>query len=149
MPTAALPGAFASGAGTVNRLNGTGWMTLDANGVWRGWQDHEISFGAHRDAETYAQRKNNLTDWIAGGLGSVNARPGAAPPPMRCGCRTSGPSRPTSKRPSAARYEDWRAYAGSNFSASPALNVSQPRIAAGTFSPKATLAWQVSRSLAR
>src|SRR6185312_12965447 len=44
------------------------------------------------------------------------------------------------------RYEDWRAYAGSNFSASPALNVSQPRIAASTLSPKASLAWQISDS---
>jgi len=42
------------------------------------------------------------------------------------------------------RYEDWRAYGGSNFSASPALNVSQPRISASTLSPKASLAWQVS-----
>jgi iron complex outermembrane receptor protein len=42
------------------------------------------------------------------------------------------------------RYEDWRAYGGSNFSASPALNVSQPRISASTLSPKASLAWQIS-----
>jgi outer membrane receptor protein involved in Fe transport len=42
------------------------------------------------------------------------------------------------------RYEDWRAYGGSNFSASPALNVNQPRISASTLSPKASLAWQIS-----
>ena len=71
MPTAALPGAFTSGAGTINRMNGTGWYTLDANGVWRGWAIMNISFGAHRDAETFAQTRNNLTDWIAGGLGTV------------------------------------------------------------------------------
>ena len=71
VPTAALPAAFTGGAGTINRMNGTGWYTLDANGVWRGFADHEISFGLHRDAETFAQTRNNLTDWIAGGLGSV------------------------------------------------------------------------------
>ena len=98
VPTAALPGAFTAGAGTINRMNGTGWYTLDADAAWRGWTDHEISFGAHRDAETFAQLRNNLTDWIAGGLGSaVNSAPRDAPPPMRCGCRTSGRCCPISR----------------------------------------------------
>ena len=69
--TAALPGAFTGGAGTVNRMNGTGWYTLDANAAWRGWADHELSFGAHRDAETCAQARDSLSDWIAGGSGSA------------------------------------------------------------------------------
>src|SRR5262249_46392317 len=42
--------------------------------------------------------------------------------------------------------EDWRAYRGTNFSAAPPLNVSQPRIAASTFSPKASLAWQATEN---
>src|SRR5205085_10810739 len=71
VPTAALPGAFTAGAGTINRMNGTGWYTLDASGVWRGWADHELSFGLHRDAEIFTQTRNNLADWIAGGVGSV------------------------------------------------------------------------------
>ena len=41
MPSTVLPGAAVGGAGTVNRLNGTGWYTLDAKGVWRGWQDND------------------------------------------------------------------------------------------------------------
>ncbi len=127
VPTAALPAAFTGGAGQVNRMNGTGWYTLDAEGVWRGWTDHELSFGAHRDAETFAQLRNNLTDWIAGGLGTVANPRKAAPPPTRCGCRTSGPSLPDLKLTLGGRYEDWRAYDGTNFSASPALNVIQPR----------------------
>ncbi|MEO8301869.1 MAG: TonB-dependent receptor, partial [Rhizomicrobium sp.] len=51
---------------------------------------------------------------------------------------------PDLKAAVGVRYEDWRAYGGSNFSATPALNVSQPRISAGTLSPKASLAWQIS-----
>ena len=94
----------------------------------RGWPDHELSFGAHRDAETFAQFKYNLADWIAGApTSAVDTPPRAAPPPMRSGCRTSGPSRPTSRRRWAGAYEDWRAYDGINFSATPALNVSQPQ----------------------
>jgi iron complex outermembrane receptor protein len=144
VPTAALPGAFTSGAGTINRMNGTGWYTLDANGVWRGWNDHELSFGAHRDAETFAQTRNNLTDWITGGLGTVvNAAKGRTAT-NAVWLQDIWTLLPDLKASAGLRYEDWRAYGGSNFSAAPALNVSQPRISASTLSPKATLAWQMS-----
>ena len=144
VPTAALPAAFTSGAGTINRMNGTGWYTLDADGVWRGWTDHEISFGAHRDAETFAQTRNNLTDWIAGGLGTVaNAAKGRTAT-NAVWLQDIWTLLPDLKASAGLRYEDWRAYGGSNVSASPALNVSQPRISASTLSPKASLAWQIS-----
>ncbi|HWM61879.1 MAG TPA: TonB-dependent receptor, partial [Rhizomicrobium sp.] len=144
VPTAVLPAAFTSGAGTINRMNGTGWYTLDANGVWRGWTDHELSFGAHRDAEIYAQTRNNLTDWIAGGLGTVvNAARGRTAT-NAAWVQDIWTLFPDLKASAGLRYEDWRAYAGANFSAAPALNVVQPRISASTLSPKASLAWQMS-----
>lgn len=144
VPTAALPGAFAGGAGTINRMNGTGWYTLDANAVWRGWKNHELSFGAHRDAETFAQTRYNLTDWIASGPGSVvNAAKGRTAT-NAVWLQDIWSLLPDLKASLGLRYEDWRAYGGSNFSASPALNVSQPRISASTLSPKASLAWQIS-----
>jgi iron complex outermembrane receptor protein len=144
VPTAALPGAFTSGAGTINRMNGTGWYTLDANGAWRGWTDHEISFGVHRDAETFAQTRNNLTDWIAGGAGTVvNAAKGRTAT-NAVWLQDIWTLLPDLKASAGLRYEDWRAYGGSNFSAAPPLNVSQPRISASTLSPKASLAWQIS-----
>ncbi len=144
VPTAALPGAFTGGAGTVNRMNGTGWYTLDANGVWRGWQDHELSFGAHRDAETFAQLRNALTDWIAGGAGAMVNAAGGRTATNALWAQDIWTVRPNLRISIGGRYEDWRAYSGSNVSASPALNVKQPRISASTFSPKATLAWAVS-----
>jgi iron complex outermembrane receptor protein len=144
VPTAALPGAFTAGAGTINRMNGTGWYTLDASGVWRGWADHELSFGLHRDAETFAQTRNNLTDWIAGGVGTVvNAARGRTAT-NAVWVQDIWTLLPDLKASLGLRYEDWRAYGGANFSASPALNVSQPRISASTLSPKGTIAWQVS-----
>jgi iron complex outermembrane receptor protein len=144
VPTAALPAAFTGGPGTVNRLNGTGWYTLDANAVWRGLADHELAFGLHRDAETFAQARNNLADWIAGGTGApVNAAKGRTATDA-VWLQDIWSLAPSLKLAAGLRYEDWRAYAGSNFSAAPALNVSQPRIAASTLSPKATLAWQPS-----
>ncbi len=143
-PTAALPAAFSGGAGQINRLNGTGWTTLDANGVWRGWSDHEISFGAHRDAETFNQIRNNLTDWTIGGLGSVANSASGRTATNALWMQDIWTLLPDLKAALGGRYEDWRAYAGTNVSASPALNVTQPRIVASVFSPKASLAWQVS-----
>jgi len=144
VPTAALPAGFTGGAGTVNRMNGTGWYTLDASGVWRGFTDHEISFGLHRDAETFDQRRNNLTDWIAGGVGTpVNAAQGRTATNATW-LQDIWTLLPDLKAAVGLRYEAWRAYDGSNFSASPPLNVSQPRISASTLSPKASLAWQIS-----
>ncbi len=144
VPTAALPGAFTAGAGTINRLNGTGWTTLDANGAWHGFADHDISFGAHRDAETFAQSKNNLTDWKLGGLGMLTSAAKGRTATNALWLQDIWSLAPTIKASAGLRYEDWRAYQGSNYSASPALNVSQPRISASTLSPKASLAWQAS-----
>jgi iron complex outermembrane receptor protein len=144
VPTAALPGAFTAGAGTINRLNGTGWYTLDANAVWRGVDDHEISFGAHRDAETFAQAKNNLTDWIAGGLGTLTSAAKGRTATNALWLKDVWTLSPAIRASAGLRYEDWRAYQGTNYSAAPPLNVSQPRISASTLSPKASLAWQMS-----
>jgi iron complex outermembrane recepter protein len=144
VPTTALPGAFSGGAGTINRMSGTGWYTLDANGVWRGWTNHELSLGAHRDAETFAQTRYNLTDWISSNPGNVvNAAKGRTAT-NAVWLEDIWSLLPDLKASLGLRYEDWRAYGGSNFSASPALNVSQPRISASTLSPKASLAWQIS-----
>ncbi len=144
VPTTALPAALGGAAGTINRLNGTGWYTLDANGVWRGWQDHEVSFGVHRDAESFAQAKNNLTDWILGGLGTLTSAAKGRTATNALWTQDIWSLTPQVKAALGLRYEDWRAYGGTNYSASPALNVSQPRISASTVSPKASLAWQVS-----
>jgi len=112
--------------------------------VWRGWTDHEMSFGVHRDAETFAQTRNNLTDWIAGGLGTVvNAAKGRTAT-NAVWLQDIWTLVPDLKASAGLRYEDWRAYGGSNFSTSPPLNVSQPRNSASTLSPKASLAWQIS-----
>ena len=144
VPSIALPAAFSGGTGTVNRLTGTGWTTLDADAVWRGWDGQELSFGVHRDAETYAQRKNSLTDWIAGGAGGVTAAASGRTATNAVWAQDIWTIAPGLKAAIGGRYEEWRAYDGTNTSAAPALNVSQPRITAGAFSPKATLSWAVS-----
>ncbi len=144
VPTTTLPSAFAGGAGTINRMNGTGWYTLDANGVWRGLEDHELSFGLHRDAETFIQTRFNTADWISGNAGTIASAAKGRTATNALWLQDIWAMTPHVKLALGGRYEDWRAYGGSNFSATPALNVSQPHISASTLSPKVSLAWQVS-----
>ena len=142
VPTAALPAAFAGGAGTVNRLNGTGWTTFDGNIVWRGWEDHELSAGLHRDVETFSQVRRAMTDWIAGAPGAVANSARGRTATNAVWLQDIWSITEDVKLALGGRYEDWQAYDGVNFSAAPALNVRQPEISASTFSPKAALAWE-------
>jgi len=146
VPTTALPAAFTGGAGTVNRLNGTGWMTFDANVLWRGWEGHELSAGLHRDVETFSQVRSNMTDWIAGTAGTVANSAQGRTATNAVWVQDIWSINEDIKLAIGGRYEDWRAYDGKNFSATPALNVSQPEISASTFSPKASAAWQASET---
>ncbi|HEY7979727.1 MAG TPA: TonB-dependent receptor [Rhizomicrobium sp.] len=141
VPATALP-AKAGGAGTINRLNGTGWYTFDAKGVWQGWEDHELSFGIHRDAETFRQSKFSTADWLDGGPASLAARATGKTGTDAIWLQDIWSFAPDFKATLGGRYEDWRAHDGANFSAAPPLNVQQPVLSHGYFSPKASVAWQ-------
>jgi iron complex outermembrane receptor protein len=142
VPTTALPGATTGGAGTLNRLNGTGWYTADVKGIWSGWDTHNVSFGLHRDAETFAQTKYNLADWIHGAPTSTATIAKGRTATDALWLQDIWALADEWKATLGGRLEDWRAYDGINFSSSPALNVSQPKLSTTTFSPKAALAWQ-------
>ena len=47
-------------------MDGTGWYTIDANGVWKGWAGNAMSFGLHRDQEDFSQIKVNTSNWLTG-----------------------------------------------------------------------------------
>ncbi len=144
VPSVALPAARTGGMGTINRLNGTGWYTLDAKGVWTGWVDNELSFGAHRDAETFRQLKFNTTDWITGAPASLATKAQGRTATNALWIQDIWSFAPGLKAIVGGRYEDWRAYDGINFSAAPPLNTVQPKLSGSYFSPKASLAWRVA-----
>lgn len=145
VPGTALPGAASGGAGSINRLTGTGWYTLDAGGEWRGFADHDISFGLHRDEETLSQRKFAASDWIAGAPGAITQSAHGRTATDALWLQDVWTIMPDLKAALGARLEDWRAYDGSNFNAAPALNAAQPSLSTQAFSPKVSLAWQVSQ----
>lgn len=147
VPTVALPGATTTGgAGSINRLNGTGWYTLDAKGVWKGWSEHQVSFGAHRDAETFSQIKYNTADWMHGTPSSTATNAKGRTATDALWIQDIWSFAPDWKATMGGRFEDWRAYNGYNYSASPALNVNQPRLSTRAFSPKLSVAWSVAES---
>lgn len=141
VPTVALPAASEGGTGAITRLAGTGWHTFDARGTWRGFAGHEIALGFHRDQVMFAQDRFNTTDWITGSAGSLATRARGRTAANAVWAQDVWTILPELKATLGARWEDWRAYDGLNYSASPALNTQQPEIAGQYVSPKASLAW--------
>ncbi len=143
IPTTALPGTLTTpGAGTVNRLNGTAWYTLDAKGIWRGWNGHDLSFGLHRDQEMFSQTRYNLANWISGAPTSVNTYARGRTATNAIWLQDIWTILPDLKETLCVRAEQWNAYNGYNYSATPALNVTQPALHTSAVSPKAALAWK-------
>lgn len=139
-PTATLPTSLAGGAGTITRLDGTGWDTLDASAhVQLG--DHRIAGGGHVDRYTLASNRYATDDWLSGGEGALNLRSAGRTRTGAVWIEDGWAIRPDLTLTVGVRQEWWRAYDGVNFSTVPVANVIQPtRTAKGT-SPKAALAW--------
>ncbi len=140
-----LPAAFTGGAGTITRLDGTGWKTLDAKGVWRPDTANMISAGVHWDRYVVNSNRYATTDWIRGSQGALNQASRGKTQTVALWAqdeiRIAAPLTLTL----GGRYEWWRAFDGFNFSTSPLLTpvnpVYQPARRATGFSPKASLAY--------
>ncbi len=146
IPTGALPAASAGGAGTITRLDGTGWRTADAHLTWRGdaRATNALTLGAHADEFRLASNRYATTDWISGGKGALNlfslGRTRTVAVWAEDVWRLAAPLTLTV----GGRYEWWRAYAGYNYATvapAPPIDRRQPERDAARFSPKATLAY--------
>ncbi len=146
IPTGALPGAFAGGAGNIVDLKGTGWRTFDAKGVWRSDADatHSVGFGFHHDRFRLQNNRYTTTNWISGPEGALNLA-------SRGRTETNGVYLQDEFKVVDAlsvtlggRYEWWRAYDGFNFTSAvtPARTINQPELKAQKFSPKASLTFR-------
>lgn len=145
IPSAALPAANAGGAGTITRLNGTGWYTFDAKALWHAGDTQQISVGYHRDRYTLASNRYATTDWIAGAPGALNLASSGRTQTNAVWAQDAWTLLPPLTLTVGGRYEWWKAYDGQNFSLTPAQSVTQPGLSANRFSPKAALAWVPTR----
>ena len=143
IPSGALPAAAAGGAGSIVRLDGTGWRTLDASARWRPDAEgaHQIRFGGHHDRFRLMNERFATTDWRTGSQGALTQAARGTTETYALWAEDRWSLAPTLDLTLGARYEWWRASGGFNFSAAPALAVDQPERAQSGLSPKATVRW--------
>jgi iron complex outermembrane receptor protein len=142
IPSTALPAAQLGGAGSIVRMNGTGWRTLDLKAATNVFSGQDLSAGAHYDGFTLKNRRFATADWINGEPGALTQEARGHTRTLAVWAQDQVAIAPTVQLTLGARYEWWKAYGGRNFSASPALDVSQPGRTAQGLSPKASVRWQ-------
>jgi iron complex outermembrane receptor protein len=143
IPSAALPAAFAGGPGSIVRLDGTGWRTLDLKGrLHRAGAPHDLGFGGHYDGFALASGRYATGDWLHGAAGALTQAARGRTRTAALWLQDGWTAAPGLELVLGARYEWWRAYDGFNFSLAPALSVHQPAREAHGLSPKASLRWR-------
>lgn len=142
-PTTALPAARSGGAGTIVRLDGTGWETLDgkASYAFVAVVPHVLAGGAHWDRYSLNSNRYATSDWIGGREGALTLASRGNTRTVAVWVQDAITLADPLTLTLGGRYEWWRAYGGFNFSTSPALSVLQPERRAEGFSPKISLAY--------
>jgi iron complex outermembrane receptor protein len=134
IPSGALPMAAMGGAGSITKLDGTGWETLDVQAGRGGF-----SAGLHHDRFTLASNRYAAADWLRRDVGALVQASHGHTRTEALWAQEAITLAPRLRLTLGGRTEWWRAYGGFNFSAAPALSVVQPTLARTAFSPKAAL----------
>ena len=109
---------------------------------------HQVSFGAHYDRYNLADPKVNTSDWLGGGNGALATDSRGKTQTAALWLQDAWRFAPAFKATLGGRYENWRAFDGYNYAATPALSVNQPGLTSTRFSPKASLSWQATQQWA-
>lgn len=138
-----------NGAGTYKRDNGTGWKTLDARGDWRPdgnlQSKHQVSFGYHYDRYELDSQTLNVADWVGATAGSLNTNSYGKTETQAVYLQDAWKFQPDWSLVAGGRWENWRAFDGSNFNASNPAAFRQLNYAnrdQNNFSPKLSLSYQ-------
>ena len=152
-PTVARPLADAGGAGRIADGSGTGWTTAALGTTWRPNDAHVVEFGLQQGQYSLETQVFNTDDWIRGArqarfsafAGETALTSAYAQDTWRWSDRWTNTL--------GLRYERWQARNGALASATAQLRF--PGRSAGTFSPKAALAfaltpdWSLQGSIGR
>jgi len=145
IPSAALPAAKDGGPGSIIRMNGTGWRTLDLHMFTKVIHGQELHGGAHYDDFTLDGRRFATDEWIDGAAGALTQESCGHTRTFALWAEDHVMLAPKFMVTLGGRYEWWRAYGGRNFSATPALDVDQPVRTAQGLSPKLSVGWEPAR----
>ena len=134
--------ADAGGAGRITKLNGTGWHTVDAKGIWRpntAWGPHHVSFGYHHDLYELNNQQYNTSNWLFGGEESLNTNSQGKTETNAIWLQDAWTFNPAWTMTLGGRLENWNAFDGTNTASGATIN--QSNRSDLRFSPKASLAW--------
>jgi iron complex outermembrane receptor protein len=142
IPSGALPAAAGGGAGSIVKLDGTGWRTLDLE-LRRGG----LRGGGHYDGFRLNSRRFATADWREGAPGALSQLAQGRTRTLALWAENEVDLSKSLELTLGARYEWWKAHGGRNFSLAPALDVAQPSRTADGISPKAALHWLPAQGL--
>ena len=143
LPSGALPATATGGAGSILRMDGTGWRTVDLGGRWTPGDNgrHDLGFGTHYDRYHLASNRYATADWRSGSQGALTQAARGTTETWALWAEDIWRLTPRLDFTLGLRAEWWRASEGFNFSASPALSVNQPERREQSLSPKTSLRW--------
>ena len=148
IPSTALPAADNGGAGSILRMSGTGWRTLDFRAATSTVAGHQVSAGAHYDGFTLKSRRFLTSDWLDGDPGTLAQESRGHTRALALWGQDRMTIAPAVELTLGARYEWWRAYDGRIFPLSSPADPDQPSRTAQGLSPKASLRWTPTESWA-
>jgi iron complex outermembrane receptor protein len=141
IPSVALSSATAGGSGSIVRMTGTGWRTLDFHGYVRSLGAHQLHGGAHYDDFTLRSRRFATADWLNGSSGALSQESLGHTRTIALWGEDEWALAPDLMLTLGARYEWWKAYGGRIFPLSAPASPDQPSRTAQGLSPKASLRW--------
>jgi iron complex outermembrane receptor protein len=145
IPSTALPAAANGGSGSIVRMTGTGWRTLDAHGFLRPGGAHKLHAGAHYDDFTLRSRRFATSDWIDGSAGVLSQESLGHTRTLALWGEDEWSLAPRVMLTVGARYEWWKAYGGRIFPLAAPASPDQPSRTASGLSPKVSLHWEPAR----
>ena len=144
--TASTTSVTFSDPGRVAVLDGTGWTTLDAKGIWRPsgkeTSTHTVSIGAHTDRYVLQNTTFNTPQWTTGDFATVSTEGDGKTRTQAVWAQDAWRLTPTLRLTVGGRYETWKGYHGYNVNGT--TRIEQPTVSASKFSPKGVIAWNPS-----
>lgn len=135
-----------TGAGTITKLDGTGWQTVDLKGDWRPGgslaSEHQLRFGYHYDHYVLNSRSYATSDWQNGSQGNLTAAFAGNTQLNAVFAQDTWRLRPGTQLIIGGRYEWWDAYGGATTTGS-YTSYDQNR-SQQFFSPKAAMLFDLN-----
>jgi iron complex outermembrane receptor protein len=144
-------GGPGDGPGQVTFGDGTGWKTLDLKTTYtpdrpqNGWTNHRLTFGYHYDNYYIDNTTYNTADWRHGDSNTFSNAFAGKTEIQALYAQDAWQFLPRWKFVYGARYEDWRAYDGSQ--ALGAVRLPYDKASQDHFSPKASLSYEATDDL--